>query len=181
MVVGDFNAYQFSDGWVDVVGLVSGTYKDSENQLKLGRNLVRPALWNAVETVPANDRYSFLYTEQFGPIQGYTPAGSGNSGREVPTVQVLDHALLNPIARLRFLKMQYGRADIDAPVQTEAYAATATDYRKAIGVSDHDGFVVDLFVPGRPGDMSHAPHPLEQAHGQPGDDDEPGEGRGRPH
>ena len=70
---------------------------------------------------------------------------------------------------------------IDAPVQTEADAATATDYRKAIGVSDHDGFVVDLFVPGRPGDMSHAPHPLEQAHGQPGDDDEPGEGRGRPH
>lgn len=178
MVVGDFNAYQFSDGWVDVVGLVSGKYKDSENQLKLGQNLVRPALWNAVETVPANDRYSFLYTEQFGPIQGYTAAGSGNSGREVPTVQVLDHALLNPVARLRFLKMQYGRADIDAPVQTEADAATATDYRKAIGVSDHDGFVVDLFVPGRPGDMSHAPHPFDQEHGSSG---EQGEGHGRGH
>lgn len=161
LVVGDFNAYQFSDGWVDVVGLISGKYKDSENQLKLGKNLVWPALWNAVESVPSNDRYSFLYTENFGPIQGYTAAGSGNTGRQVPTVQVLDHALLNTTARLRFLKMQYGRADLDAPVQTAADAASATDWHKAIGVSDHDGFVVDLFVPGRPGEQIHAPQPSD--------------------
>jgi predicted extracellular nuclease len=147
LVVGDFNAYQFSDGWVDVVGLVSGRYKDSENLLKLGQNIVRPALWNAVESVPENDRYSFLFTEKFGEIQGYTQAGSGNSGREVPTVQVLDHALLNRAAAFRFLRMQYGRADIDAPAQTEADAANAADWTKAIGASDHDGFVVDLFAP----------------------------------
>lgn len=182
MVVGDFNAYQFSDGWVDVVGLISGKYKDSENLLKLGRNIVYPALWNAVESVPQNDRYSFLFTEKFGQIQGYTQAGSGNSGREVPTVQVLDHALLNQVARLRFLKMQYGRADIDAPVQTEADAATATDYRKAIGASDHDGFVIDLFVPSRPGDMSHAPHGFDDhQQGHQGDDNDQGEGRGQGH
>ncbi|HEX7814663.1 lamin tail domain-containing protein [Dyella sp.] len=152
MVVGDFNSYQFSDGWVDVVGLISGKYKDSENLLKLGKNIVRPALWNAVESVPSNDRYSFLFTENFGQIQGYTQAGSGNSGREVPTVQVLDHALLNQMARLRFIQMQYGRADLDAPVQTEDDAASATDSTKAIGVSDHDGFVVDLFAPSLFGD-----------------------------
>jgi len=145
--VGDFNAYQFSDGWVDVVGLVSGRYKDSENLLKLGQNIVRPALWNAVESVPENDRYSFLFTENFGEIQGYTNAGSGNSGRQVPTVQVLDHALLNRAAAFRFLRMQYGRADLDAPAQTEADAANAADWTKAIGASDHDGFVVDLFAP----------------------------------
>jgi len=148
MVVGDFNAYQFSDGWVDVVGLISGKYKDSENQLKLGKNIVQPSLWNAVDSIPENDRYSFLFTENFGQIQGYTSAGSGNSGREVPTVQVLDHALLNQVAKLRFIRMQYGRADLDAPVQTEADAANATDWTKAIGASDHDGFVVDLFAPG---------------------------------
>lgn len=148
LVVGDFNAYQFSDGWVDVVGLISGRYKDSENQLKLGNNIVRPALWNAVESVPENDRYSFLFTENFGEIQGYTKAGSGNSGRSVPTVQVLDHALLNWSASLRFMKMQYGRADLDAPAQTLDDAAKATDWTKAIGASDHDGFVVDLFAPG---------------------------------
>lgn len=144
LVVGDFNSYQFSDGWVDVVGLISGKYDDDQNQLKLGGNIVRPTLWNAVESVPENDRYSFLFTENFGPIQGYTAAGSGNSGRAVPTFQVLDHALLSKTATARFLQMQYGRADLDAPDQTEADAANATDWTKAIGASDHDGFVVDL-------------------------------------
>ncbi|AIF47341.1 lamin tail domain-containing protein [Dyella japonica] len=176
LVVGDFNAYQFSDGWVDMVGLIAGKYKDSENQLKLGKNIVSPALWNAVESVPKNDRYSFLFTEKFGPIQGYTQAGAGNSGREVPTVQVLDHALLNQSARERFLKMQYGRADLDAPVQMAADAAAATDARKAIGVSDHDGFVVDLFVPGKLGEQKPRGNDDRQ-----GDDDDQGEGRGRGH
>jgi len=141
MVVGDFNSYQFSDGFTDVVGLISGTYDDSQNLLKLGTaNIVQPALWNAVNSVPANDRYSFLFTENFGKIQGYTT-------RSVPTVQVLDHALLNVAAKQRFIQMQYGRADLDAPVQTEDDAASAPDATKAIGASDHDGFVVDLAAP----------------------------------
>ncbi len=144
LVVGDFNAYQFTDGWVDVVGLISGKYNDDQNLLKLGGNIVKQPLWNAVESVPENDRYSFLFTENFGPIQGYTAAGSGNTGRSVPTVQVLDHALLSKSATARFLQMQYGRADLDAPDQTEADAAKAVDWTKAIGASDHDGFVVDL-------------------------------------
>jgi hypothetical protein len=147
MVVGDFNAYQFSDGWVDLVNLIAGRYDDSQNLLKLGGNIVRPALWDAVDSVPSDDRYSFLYTQNFGEIQGYTKAGSGNPGRTVPTFQVLDHALLNVPARLRFLRMQYGRANLDAPVQTMDDAADATDWTRAIGVSDHDGFVVDLFAP----------------------------------
>jgi predicted extracellular nuclease len=147
MVVGDFNAYQFSDGWADVVNLIAGRYDDNQNLLKLGGNIVRPELWDAVNAVPENDRYSFLYTENFGEIQGYTKAGSGNPGRTVPTFQVLDHALLNIPARMLFLRMQYGRADLDAPAQTETEAADATDWTRAIGVSDHDGFVVDLFDP----------------------------------
>ena len=153
MVVGDFNAYQFTDGWTDVVNLIAGRYDDSQNLLKLGGNIVRPALWNAVNSVPANDRYSFLYTQNFGEIQGYTSAGSGNPGRTVPTFQALDHALLNLPARFRFLRMQYGRADLDAPAQTVDDAASATDWTRAIGASDHDGFVVDLFVP-----LIHQPH-----------------------
>lgn len=137
LVVGDFNAYEFSDGFTDVVGLVSGKYKDSENLLKLGQNIVKPALWNAVDSVPENDRYSFLFTENFGNVQGQSP-------RSVPTHQVLDHALLNTVARGLFLKMQYGRGNLDAPVQTLDDAATAQGKQKAIGSSDHDGFVVDL-------------------------------------
>ncbi|MEO6801231.1 MAG: hypothetical protein ABI178_14935 [Rhodanobacter sp.] len=43
--------------------------------------------------------------------------------------------------------MPYGRADLDAPTQARDDAANATDWTRAVGVSDHDGFVVDLFVP----------------------------------
>ena len=140
LVVGDFNAYQFSDGFTDVVGLISGKYDDSQNLLKLGKNLVKPTLWNAVDSVPAQDRYSFLFTENFGNIQGEGP-------RKVPTHQVLDHALLNTVARGLFLQMQYGRGNLDAPAQTLDDAASATDATKAIGASDHDGFVVELLDP----------------------------------
>lgn len=137
LVVGDFNAYQFSDGFTDVVGLISGRYNDDQNLLKLGKNLVKPSLWNAVDSVPAQDRYSFLFTENFGNVQGQVP-------RQVPTHQVLDHALLNTVARGLFLKMQYGRGNLDAPVQTLDDSATETGVKKAIGSSDHDGLVVDL-------------------------------------
>jgi len=139
LVVGDFNAYQFSDGFTDVVGLIAGRYDDSQNLLKLGKNLVKPALWNAVDAVPENDRYSFLFTENFGNIQGQAP-------RSVPTHQILDNALLNTVARGLFLKMQFGRGNLDAPVQTLDDSASATDMRKALGSSDHDGFVVDLLT-----------------------------------
>jgi predicted extracellular nuclease len=140
LVVGDFNSYQFSDGFTDVVGLIAGRYDDSQNLLKLGGpNLVKPSLWNAVDSVPAQDRYSFLFTENFGNIQGQAP-------RQVPTHQVLDNALLNTVARGLFLKMQYGRGNLDAPVQTLDDSATATDAKKAMGSSDHDGFVVDMLT-----------------------------------
>ena len=93
LVVGDFNAYQFTDGWTDVVNLVAGRYDDNQNLLKLGHNIVQPALWNAVNTVPPNDRYSFLYTQNFGEIQGYTRAGSGNPGRtsRLKTISQLEY------------------------------------------------------------------------------------------
>jgi uncharacterized protein len=148
VVLGDFNAYPFTDGWADVVGAIAGSYDDSANQLDLGGNIVKPALWNAVESVPANDRYSFLFTEQLGEIQGYQRTGSFDSGRDVPVAQVLDQALLDRMAQRCFRGFEYGRGNLDAPDQTQDDAASYTDVRKAIGVSDHDGFVLDLACPG---------------------------------
>jgi predicted extracellular nuclease len=154
VVMGDFNAYPFTDGWVDVVGAIAGTYDDSANLLDLGGNIVKPALWNAVQSVPENDRYSFLFTEQLGAIQGYVRNGSRDSGRDVPVAQVLDQALLDRLAQHCFRRFQYGRGNLDAPDQTQDDAAGYTDVRKAIGVSDHDGFVLDLACPG----LSHSRH-----------------------
>jgi predicted extracellular nuclease len=144
VVLGDFNAYPFTDGWADVVGAIAGTYDDSASRLDLGGSIVTPALRNAVDSVPANDRYSFLLTEQLGAIQGYQHAGSFDSGRDVPVAQVLDQALLDRQAQRCFPRFQYCRGDLDAPDQTLQDAAGHSDLSKAIGVSDHDGFILDL-------------------------------------
>ncbi|MEP6881955.1 MAG: hypothetical protein ABI866_08180, partial [Dokdonella sp.] len=139
LVIGDFNDYQFSDGLVHVTGLIEGRYVDAKNVLHLGGpNIVNPPLWDAVNSLPPNEQYSFLFTEQFGAILGYTSASSFDKGRDVPIMQVLDHALLNDAARTWFVGFEYGRADLDAADATENASTTA------VGVSDHDGLVVRL-------------------------------------
>lgn len=139
LVIGDFNDYQFSDGLVNITGLIEGRYDDAKNVLDLGGpNIVNPPLWNAVTSLPANEQYSFLYTEQFGEILGYTSPSSFDKGRDVPIMQVLDHALLNDAARTWFVDFEYGRADLDAADADERTSTTA------VGVSDHDGLVVRL-------------------------------------
>lgn len=142
-IVGDFNAYQFTDGWADVVGAMAGTYDDAANLLDLGANIVSPTLWNAVTSLPLNEQYSFLFTENFGQIQGFNT-------RDVPTQQVLDHALLNTVAKRMFTGFDYGRAGEDAPSEVERQCnlvptpAPPLCPHPAIGVSDHDGFVFKL-------------------------------------
>ena len=55
---------------MNITGLIAGTYDDAANVIDLGTpNIVTPALWNAVTSLPANEQYSFLFTQQFGAIQ----------------------------------------------------------------------------------------------------------------
>lgn len=146
-VVGDFNDYQFSDGWTHMLGAMEGTYDDAANLLDYaGNTVVTPKLWNAVMSLPENERYSFLFTENFGQVQGFNT-------RDVPTQQSLDHALLNVSARALFAGFDYGRADNDAPAEWERLcnvvptppATVPTGCPNiAIAVSDHDGLVFVL-------------------------------------
>lgn len=143
LVIGDFNDYVDSDGFVHITGLLQGTYEDAANVIDLGvPNIVDPPMWNALDSLPANEHYSFLWTEQFGEIHGYTRPSptSFDRGRDVPIMQVLDQALLNVPARAWFAGFEFGRASLDAADQDQR---TSTN---AIGVSDHDGFVVRLVV-----------------------------------
>lgn len=157
-VIGDHNAFQFTDGYVDVVGLIAGTYVNAENtcapanqvttcKLPGGANIVVPALVNAVDVIDEDERYSYKFTEDFGPIQGST-------GRDLATNQVLDHGLFNSVAAPYVTGMAFGRANVDA--STQRFRTCNYTLRDATfcpqgpgswvptGSSDHDGFV--LFV-----------------------------------
>lgn len=146
-VVGDFNDYQFSDGWTHMLGAMAGTYDDAANLLDYAPNtVVNPPLWNAVMSLPENERYSFLFTENFGEFQGFNT-------RDLPTLQSLDHALLSQSAKAIFTGFDYGRAANDAPAEWERLCnvvptAPATIPpgcpNIAIAASDHDGFVFGL-------------------------------------
>ncbi len=133
IIVGDYNAFQFTDGYVDVVGQISGDVTASENLLS-GPDLVDPNLINLIGRVPAAQRYSYAFRN---------------------SAQVLDHALVNQEMAGSVLDIQYARGNVDART-TES-----NDVDSPLRASDHDGFVVYLSAPGRlgPGDTGHTDDP----------------------
>jgi len=119
-VVGDFNAYEFTDGYVDVVGQISGDFVAEENLIS-GLDLVDPNLTKRVLTLPAGERYS------------YTFAGSA---------QVLDHALTSVGLDARVTGFEFGRGNADAAV--DLISEETMPGNLALRSSDHDGLVLYL-------------------------------------
>ena len=115
LVVGDFNAFEFTDGYVDVVGQIRGVVDPIMNLLS-GPDLVTPDLENLVESLPPEQRYSFIFR------------GSA---------QTLDHALASPAALADVTGIAFGRGNADAD-------ALAIESPGATRTSDHDGLVVTL-------------------------------------
>ena len=94
VVMGDFNAYEFTDGFVDAIGQISGDFDAPQNLLS-GPDLVDPNLTNQVLSIPASDRYSFIFR------------GSA---------QVLDHALTSETLNPAVQGFAFGRGNADAAV-----------------------------------------------------------------
>ncbi|MDZ7645556.1 MAG: lamin tail domain-containing protein [Woeseiaceae bacterium] len=92
VVIGDFNAFEFTDGYVDAVGQVRGDIDPADNLLS-GDDLVEPDLMNQVLSLPPEERYSFVFN------------GSA---------QVLDHALTNEVLDMRVRGLQFARGNADA-------------------------------------------------------------------
>ncbi|MFK8051396.1 MAG: hypothetical protein AB8F65_00370 [Woeseiaceae bacterium] len=118
VVVGDFNAYEFSDGFVDVVGQIQGVVDPTESLLS-GDDLVNPDLVNLTNLIAEEERYSFIFR------------GSA---------QALDHALISQNLNDSLRGYMYGRGNADAALNLIEEAGTP------LRSSDHDGLVVYLTV-----------------------------------
>lgn len=116
VVTGDFNAYQFSDGYVDALGQIAGTAVEQDNML-WEPSPVFPALTNQVNNIPATEQYSFVF---------------GGSA------QVLDHALTTSNLSNLVTDFVFARGNSDAP------SFLVNDDANALRASDHDGIV--LFI-----------------------------------
>ena len=123
IIVGDFNAFQFTDGYADVIGQLTGDVTASENVLS-GSVLVDPPLVNLIDRVPEAQRYSYVFENN---------------------AQVLDHALVNQGMVGSVVGITYARGNADARRRVEE-----DNPDSALFASDHDGFVVFLSAPGRP-------------------------------
>jgi len=121
VVAGDFNAFEFTDGYVDVTGQMKGGFVALENlvcETNDCEDLVDPNLINQVLMIPEGERYSFVY--------------QGNA-------QTLDHALTSNGLDELISGFSYGRGNADAAVDL------IYDDSTPLRSSDHDGLVLYVF------------------------------------
>ena len=123
VVIGDYNAFEFTDGYVDAVGQIMGDFVPDDNlvcdpaTLNACEDLVDPNLTNqTLEQIQA-ERYSYIYR--------------GNA-------QALDHALTSEGLGDFVSGLELGRGNADAAVDL------INDDTTPLRSSDHDGLV--LFV-----------------------------------
>ena len=116
VVTGDFNAFEFTDGYVDVIGQIAGTAIAAESLLS-GPDLVDPDLINQSAWISEDQRYSFIFR--------------GNA-------QVLDHALTSMALDMSLRGLEYGRGNTDAAEEL------ISDDSSPLASSDHDGLVLFL-------------------------------------
>ncbi len=111
ILVGDFNAYQFNDGIVDLIGTIKGTPAPKEAVMNPSEDLVNPDMINLVDLIKADQRYSYTF--------------DGNA-------QVLDHILITDSMKKHVSGFGYVRLNADFP------AIYRNDDARVERFSDHD-------------------------------------------
>ncbi|HEU4455302.1 MAG TPA: IPTL-CTERM sorting domain-containing protein [Longimicrobium sp.] len=118
ILIGDFNAFEFNDGFTDSMGTIEGTpVPDNETAVPGdGVDLVNPDLDNLFDTTPPSERYSFIF--------------DGNA-------QSLDHVVVNEdvinatVAR----RLEHPRVNADFP------QVFRNDTTSSTRLADHDPLV----------------------------------------
>ncbi|MDR3389493.1 MAG: lamin tail domain-containing protein [Rudaea sp.] len=131
IVAGDFNAYEFSDGYADVTGMILGTALQSQNLYWYAGNAAdtdtpgytapAPTLVDSGIKSVADSRYSYNFS-------GYA--------------QEIDHILLTRLAWTDFASISNAHGNSDV---SEA-SGVILDGSTAVRTSDHDGQVLTLAI-----------------------------------
>lgn len=114
VLVGDFNAFEFSDGYADVMGIIRGDEAAEPNVLTYAASPI---------TAPLVDGSVFI----IDPLERYSYVFAGNA-------QTLDHVLVNEATVLDAADLVVDHARINADFGVHNYGVAGN----AIRVSDHD-------------------------------------------
>jgi predicted extracellular nuclease len=117
LLVGDFNAFEFNDGYVDVIGTIRGTPAAREQVILETDDLVDPDLTNLIDALPPQERYSYVFDG---------------------TAQALDHMLASEALLPQVSGFSYIRGNADSP------EVWRSDARRPERLSDHDAALVYL-------------------------------------
>jgi predicted extracellular nuclease len=118
--VGDYNAFEFNDGYVDSIGTIKGTPTPINQVVLASGDLVSPDLTDLITSAAADQKYSFSF--------------DGNA-------QALDHELITANLLTRFAHINYARNDADFP---ESFR---NDSNRPERISDHDMAVAYFTLP----------------------------------
>jgi uncharacterized protein len=116
MSIGDYNAYQFNDGYTDPIATIKGTpTADDQIVVDGSPDLVSPDFINLTDSLPADQRYSFIF-------EG--------------TPQAIDHQIINTVAASYLQRYHIARNNSDFPeVPGSLFASNNTRPERN---SDHD-------------------------------------------
>lgn len=114
-ITGDLNSYQFNDGILDMVGIITGRPAAKDEVMNFSPAVVRPEMINLVDMIDARERYSYYY--------------DGNA-------QVLDYIIVS--ANLKNNIDGYGFARVNANFPHTMF----NDQTRPERFSDHDPAVV---------------------------------------
>jgi uncharacterized protein len=114
--VGDYNAFQFNDGYTDPIATLKGEpTPDDQLVVDESPDLVEPNFFNLTDILPAAERYSFIF-------EG--------------TPQALDHVLVNSVGGSYLQRYAIARGNSDFPEQPASLFAD--DVTRPERASDHD-------------------------------------------
>ena len=120
--LGDYNAYQFNDGYSDPIATIVGAPRsDDEVVVDASPDLVSPNYINLTDSLPAAEQYSFVF-------EG--------------TPQALDHIIVNTVGNGFVQRYAIARGNADFPE-----GALETDSSRPERASDHDMPVAFLRFP----------------------------------
>lgn len=119
--VGDYNVFEFSDGYTDVMGTISGNTLPSDQVVQPGESgLVSPTLTDLATLLPPDQRWSY---SEFG------------------NAQILDHIVVTSDLVGSGAHLNYAHLDADFPL------ADYNDATRPERVSDHDAAVGYFLIP----------------------------------
>ncbi len=117
--MGDFNAHEFNDGYLDIIGTIRGAPAPPTQTVHATRDVLDPNLVNLLDSTAKHDRYSYVFD------------GSA---------ETLDHMLASPALLPSVTGFHHVRGNADAP---EVWRSDASRPER---ISDHDPAIVYIKV-----------------------------------